>query len=205
MKKVKIFLASSSELVEDRREFELLINRKNKDYVSKNIFLELIIWEDFIDAMSITRLQDEYNKVIQESDIFVSLFYAKVGRYTEEEFVKAYESFKNSGKPLIYTYFKDKSINLSKINTEILSLLKFKQKLDDLGHFYTLYTDINDLKFKFSEQLIKLLPSLVGFSQNTEETNHSTSKSNTIFVTGSNNIIYQDYKGENKTATNKRS
>ena len=162
-KKIKIFLASSSELENDRQEFEIFINRKNKQYINENnLFLELVIWEDFIDAMSATRLQDEYNKAVESCDIFVSLFHPKVGEYTEEEFAKALETFKANGKPLIYTYFKDEAVKMSKIEEDdILSLLTFKKRLKKLKHFYTNYADINDLKHKFSEQLIKILPRLL--------------------------------------------
>ena len=79
--------------------------------------------------MSATRLQDEYNKAIEQCDVFVSLFHTKVGKYTEEEFGKALVTFKANGKPLIYTYFKDTPIIPSKITTEIQSLY-FKQKLE---------------------------------------------------------------------------
>ncbi len=162
MKNIKIFLASSSELKNDRKEFEIFINRKNKEYIKNSIFLELVLWEDFIDAMSPTRLQDEYNKAVESCDVFVSLFHTKVGQYTEEEFIKALDTFKANGKPLIYTYFKDEAINMSKINSNILTLLNFKEKLNNLGHFYTNYSDINDLKYKFNEQLIKFMPNLTG-------------------------------------------
>ena len=158
MKTIRIFLASSAELKDDREQFEIFINRKNKEYIKKEIFLELVLWEDFLDAMSATRLQDEYNKAITECDIFVSLFHTKVGKYTEEEFFKALETFKENNKPFIYTYFKDTPINMSKITPEILSLLNFREKLKELGHFQTIYADINDLKHKFEQQLIKLNP-----------------------------------------------
>ncbi len=81
IKIIKIFLASSSELKGDREQFEIFINRKNKEYIRKGIFLELVMWENFLDAMSPTRLQDEYNKAIASCDIFVSLFHTKVGQY----------------------------------------------------------------------------------------------------------------------------
>jgi len=74
----RIFLASSQELKADREQFEIFINRKNKEWVSKGVFLELVIWEDFVDAMSQTRLQDEYNKVIRECDLFVMLVATRV-------------------------------------------------------------------------------------------------------------------------------
>jgi hypothetical protein len=104
MKTKKIFLASSSELREDRREFESVVGRQNNDWVRQGVFLELVIWEDFFDGMSQTRLQDEYNKAVRESDIFVMLFSTKVGKYTEEEFETAFGQFKATNKPFIFTY-----------------------------------------------------------------------------------------------------
>ena len=82
IKTIQLFLASSSELEEDRAQFEIFINRENKNLHDEQIFIKLELWEDFIDAMSKTKLQDEYNKVIKGCDIFVSLFFSKVGKYT---------------------------------------------------------------------------------------------------------------------------
>ena len=62
--------------------------------------------------MSETRLQDEYNKAIRACDVFVSLFFTKTGKFTEEEFDAAHEQFKSSGRPLIYTYFKNADIKI---------------------------------------------------------------------------------------------
>jgi hypothetical protein len=115
----KLFLASSRELEEDRKEFEIFINRKNKDWVEKGVFLELIVWEDFLDAVSKTRLQDEYNKGIRQCNIFVMLFWTKVGQYTEEEFETAFGQFKATSKPFIFTYFKDAEISTASLNSGI--------------------------------------------------------------------------------------
>lgn len=157
MKKQKIFLASSSELKGDRDQFEIFINRKNKEWVEKGVFLELVMWEDFLDAMSQTRLQDDYNKAISESDLFILLFFTKVGKYTEEEFEKAFKQFKATNKPFIFTYFKDAAISTGDLNDDVLSLLQFKKKLNNLGHFFTSYKNIDELKFKFDQQLNKLV------------------------------------------------
>jgi hypothetical protein len=118
----KLFLASSSELKEDRKEFEIFIGRKNKDWVSRGGFLELIVWEDFLDAMSKTRLQDEYNEAIRQCDVFIMLFCTKVGQYTEEEFETAFGQFKATNKPLIFTYFKDAEISTGSVNKKGSSL-----------------------------------------------------------------------------------
>ncbi|NOU20112.1 MAG: hypothetical protein HOO91_21355 [Bacteroidales bacterium] len=159
-KTIKIFLASSSELSEDRREFEIFISRKKDEYESKGISLKLILWENFIDAMSATRLQDEYNKAIAVCDIFVSLFHTKVGKYTNEEFEVALESFKAKGKPLIYTYFSKATIDPTELKHEFTTLLNFREKLDKLGHFPTTYKNIDDFKNQFGEQLVKVMDRL---------------------------------------------
>jgi hypothetical protein len=156
MEKKRIFLASSFELKDDREQFEIFISRKNKEWIDENVFLELIIWEDFLDAMSQTRLQDEYNRAIIEADIFIMLFFTKVGKYTEEEFEKAFHQFKETNKPFIFTYFKDVLISTGSLTDDVLSLLQFKKKLGDLGHFCTPYKNIDELKFKFNQQLEKL-------------------------------------------------
>ena len=98
---VKIFLASSAELAADRDEFDLHVRQLNDRWRSRGLYLEILRWDNFLDAMSMTRLQDEYNKEVSTADIFVSLFMTKTGRYTEEEFDIAYKAFKATGKPLI--------------------------------------------------------------------------------------------------------
>lgn len=158
MKKIKLFLASSIELKDDRKEFEIFINRKNKMWIDKDIFLELIIWEDFLDAMSATSLQDEYNKAIRECDYFVMLFATKVGKYTEEEFDTAFKQYKSTSKPLIFTYFKDSSLALNETDqNDVESLQAFKEKIKELGHFYTRYRNIEGLREHFGNQLDKLV------------------------------------------------
>ncbi|MBC8374880.1 MAG: 50S ribosome-binding GTPase [FCB group bacterium] len=159
-KHLKIFLASSAELKEEREEFEIFIHRENQQLYKKGVFIELQLWENSIDAMSRTRLQDEYNNVVKHSDIFVSLFFTKVGMYTLEEFETAFGQFKKTGRPLVYTYFKDAPINVEKITGKIQSLLDFRKKLEDLGHFRTIYKNIDDLKFQFKNQIEKILPLL---------------------------------------------
>jgi hypothetical protein len=157
---IKIFLASSSELKVDRKEFELFINRMNKKLIHEGVFLNLEIWEDFLDAVSRTRLQDDYNEAVKNSDIFISLFFSKAGRFTEEEFDTAYGEFIRIGKPYVYTYFKDADIKTGDITNEIQSLLYFKQKLKEIGHFPTSYTSTESLNYQFESQLQKLLPRL---------------------------------------------
>jgi hypothetical protein len=156
---IRIFLASSAELKDDRERFERFIGRKNKTLHKHGRFIKLEIWEDFIDTMSRTRLQDEYNKAVRDSDIFVMLFFTKVGQFTREEFEAAFGKFKQSGKPLIYTWFKKAPVILDNIpRADIQSLWDFRDRLKELGHYCSEYEDSNDLENQFNRQLELLDP-----------------------------------------------
>lgn len=152
----KIFLASSEELRDDRIAFELMVGQLNQEWVLRDTFFQLVVWENFIDAMSKEGLQNEYNKAIRGCDIFVLLFFTKVGPYTEEEFEAAFGAFQTTNKPLIYTYFKDSVVLTGDIDDTIVSLLKFKAKLKALNHYHTRYRGAEELKWLFSRQLDKL-------------------------------------------------
>jgi hypothetical protein len=155
MKTIKIFLASSSELREDREKFEIAIYRKCKAWLPDyDIFFHLDIWEDYIDAMSRTKLQDEYNKAVVGCDIFVLLAYTKVGMYTAEEFTKAFGQFQDTNKPFIFTYFKQP---IGDTSTKEPSLKLFQDKLHSLGHFHTVYKSIEDLQLQFVEKQLEKL------------------------------------------------
>ena len=154
MKTIKIFLASSAELKEDRDALRLFLSVENDRLVEKNIYFKLVQWEYFLDAVSDTRMQNEYNKALEECDIVLSLFFTRAGKYTQEEFEKALAKFKETGKPRIYTYFKDPPVNMGDIDEKAFnSLSKFKKRLAKLGHFHTKYTNIDYLKVQFKRQL----------------------------------------------------
>lgn len=156
--KRKVFLASSEELVADRREFEIFVGRKNKDWIDKGVFIELNVWEDFLDALSPTRLQDEYNRVIRQCDLFVMLFWTRVGRFTDEEFDVAIGTFQARRKPFIFTYYKDAPAPGGTTDpAHAASLAAFQDKLKRLGHYQTRYRSVEGLLHHFDSQLDKLV------------------------------------------------
>ena len=156
-KTIRVFLASSEELRNDRDAFELYLRQQNDRLRSQGLYLQVIRWENFLDAMSETRLQDEYNAEVERCDIFGSLFMTKTGEFTEEEFDLAHRVFKETGKPLIYYLLKDAQVSLHSIrDSDFQSLRAFQKKLRDLGHFQTNYNDAEHLKRHFTDQLQKL-------------------------------------------------
>jgi hypothetical protein len=111
--------------------------------------------------MSKNGLQSEYNKKVENCDIFVSLFFTKAGKYTLEEFETAFRQFKETGKPRVYVYFNNGKVNMDDINeTDIQSKFEFEKRLKSLGHYRTSYKNIEDLKYQFKMQLEKVLPDL---------------------------------------------
>jgi hypothetical protein len=178
MKTITIFLASSSELKNDREQFEIEINRKNKEWQKKGIFLHLDIWEDLSTRMSSTRSQDEYNHKISAADLFVLLACNKVGMYTAEEFDTAFGAFRATTKPFIFTWFREPT------GTPEPSLQAFINKLDALGHFYAAYRDSNDLWNQFNKELERL--ELAGFEKNKIGTRTITQGEKSVYIeTGS--------------------
>ena len=168
MQKIKIFLASSNELKAERDQFEIEIYRKCKAWFDKSVFLHLDVWEDMPARMSLTGSQSEYNKFVKDADLFILLAYSKMGMYTDEEFENAFGQFRSTQKPFIFTYFKTPPDHAAD------SLAEFKKKLSDLGHFYSVFNDSNDLWNQFNKELDRLEAD--GFTENKRPDNNEGAK-----------------------------
>lgn len=163
LRTIRIFLASASELREDCDEFELYFRQQNDDWIKRGLYLEVVRWENFLDAISEKGLQEEYNAALRACDICLCLFATKAGKFTKREFDAAYTQFKAEGKPKIWTYFKKATINTASVNiADLNSLDRFKKKLNALGHYHTQYDSIEHLKRQFRDQLDKLFSQAVG-------------------------------------------
>ena len=105
MRTIKIFLASSEELANDRNAFGNLVRRLDDIYEKRRIRIKLEPWEDFDAAYNNRRKQDEYNDKVRASDMFLALFHKKAGRFTIEEFDVASEEFRRTSiSPKTYVY-----------------------------------------------------------------------------------------------------
>ena len=103
------------------------------------------------------RMNTTRQSAIRNCDLFVSLFKTKTGKYTEEEFDVAHQTFRATGKPLIYTYFRTATVSTSDVNVDdLISLRNFQKKLGELGHFQAEYDSTEGLKRHFRDQLDKL-------------------------------------------------
>lgn len=149
MKTVKIFLASSAELDEDKTRFDLFFSEKNKLYRKRNIDFDQRTWKDFVSSLNTERLQDRYNEYISDCDIAIFLFHTRLGKYTKEELEFAYNRFlsSNGKRPRIYIYFKE-----TVHQDEFLTHFKAYSE-ETMGHFCDTYSSYDELTTKFDKQL----------------------------------------------------
>ncbi|AYL97792.1 hypothetical protein [Mucilaginibacter celer] len=167
---IQIFLASSSELKADREQFMLFINDENIRLNAAGIFLKVVCWENFPNAMSAAGLQAEYNNALRGCDMAVFLVFSKVGKYTNQEFDVAMDAFSTGQAPKIWTYLKNEAVYLDAVEEDdIKSLFDFKRKLRQLQHYPTRYNNIDHLKYQFKTELDRCFPNMPA-REETEET-----------------------------------
>ena len=94
MKNVKVFIASSAELDEDKLQMDLYFSQKNKGYRKRAICFEQRTWRDFPSYLSEEHLQNRYDDYIRQCDIVIFLFHTRLGQYTLRELQVAFEQVK---------------------------------------------------------------------------------------------------------------
>ena len=164
MRQIKIFLASSEELIDDRLVFGDLIRKLGTAYEKRGISLKLLVWDDFDAALSKGRKQDEYNALARDSDMFVALFHRKAGDKTLEELDVAMKAFEEKESPKVYVFLK----NLQPGETASPELEELKHRLKDIkDHYWCRYNNRESLRFQFVMQLL-LVDGEIGDGLNVE-------------------------------------
>lgn len=151
MRTIKIFLASSEELAEERVRFGDFIRQLDDMYEVRDYRIKLYKWEDLPSGDNGKPKQDEYNEKISECDMFVGLFHTKAGPFTLEEYETAKRTQKSEGKPTLYIFCHE----LAEGEKEDTSLTEFKAKLlNDIRHYWNKYNSSDSLKLQFVLQLM---------------------------------------------------
>ena len=152
-KTYNIFLASSNELREDRVAFGDFIRNLDNIYEKRGIRIKLFKWEDFDAAYNDCRKQGEYNENVITSNMFLSLFSTKGGKYTIEEFNVAVEAYRKNRSPKVYVYCK----TLPEGQEETRALKRFKNKLKkELEYFWINYSNQDNLQLHFILQFLQV-------------------------------------------------
>lgn len=145
MKLVKLFVASSNELEDDRIHLGDCVRRVNDVYEQNGVRVKLYKWEDFSPFCTGKRSQDEYNEYLTQCDGVIGLFYTKVGDYTREEIEVALDKL---GKDSVSCYVKVPSGSIHKDVSEFLGSKGFETKI------YAAATDLYNIVIEVVDRLL---------------------------------------------------
>src|SRR5688572_8369844 len=125
---IKIFIASSAEVKDERDKCLTTIHSLNKSHA--HLDLEPILWEYEMTPGSYfenKNIQDAINPKLKDSHFAVFIFYSRIGQYTREEF-----DFSTNEKKKLLAYFKTgfSLANKKTIKTN-KKLIEFKESLND--------------------------------------------------------------------------
>ncbi|MBQ1385791.1 MAG: hypothetical protein IIY75_03255, partial [Erysipelotrichales bacterium] len=105
MKKYRIFVASSiNEFHNERLELGAFVQKLNEDNITRGIYADLEVCEEFSNAVSFQGKQNDYNDLIRTCDFFYALFGKQIGEYTVEEYRTARDHFLKTGRPEITVF-----------------------------------------------------------------------------------------------------
>lgn len=154
MKTIKIFLASSNGLQDERNAIELIVSRENKKFAAKGIQFELVRWEQLPQSFQPKRVQKFFNEKMLECEVMVALFYDRIGDFTYEEFQTAFKSFNKGKNPRhIFVFFKTGQISTEAVTDEFYEVQKLRQKIEHHEQIYCKYENLDELKNKLKEQM----------------------------------------------------
>ncbi len=91
MKDIRIFVASSKELIAERNQLAFLVLSMEEEFASRGLRVRLAKWEYVDPKMTEERTEDRYLEEMYDSDAALVLFKTLIGKYTREETEKALE------------------------------------------------------------------------------------------------------------------
>lgn len=148
MKTIKVFLASSDELLDERLQFDSLFNHLNRIFRPRGLYLELSKWEYLDSSMGPKHKQEEYNEELKTCELCLVIYWTKFGEYTGEELMTAYNELKEGRNPKkLYVFFKEPA----EVSPELKA---FKDSFaSEYGHFYCKFENVDSMRLHFLLQL----------------------------------------------------
>lgn len=167
MKKIKIFVASPGDVAEERNIVTDVVQELRRivgGMLSLEMDIEVIRWETHTWPAIGADAQDVINKQISRYDIFVGIMWKHFGTPTKraasgtgEEFKKAFNFYKRFKRPTIMFYFRTTPF-YSRSADEIEQfgkVIKFRNKLKELGVYYWEYVEHLDFERNVREHLLR--------------------------------------------------
>lgn len=158
-KEIKIFLASSNELADERDKIDLWISKKSKSLESQGFKLTLIRWEDLSHHVRAERVQNDFTQEMLKCDIVVIVFKKKVGPFTREEFDQAYAHLKEHGRPHLFVFFWHIQIDWNEYD-DFHEIKELQKEIEAHEQIYKTFTSMPDLENQLMKQLDQVIPDI---------------------------------------------
>lgn len=136
---LKVFIATPSDLAEERKALRAIVDKINKIYSRETDFrIELLGWEDTLPGQG--RPQELINQDLDKSDLFIGCLWQRIGTDAggggqtgfEEEFNRAIERRQKCGKPDIWLFFKKvDDLRLADPGAQLARVLAFRRREED--------------------------------------------------------------------------
>jgi hypothetical protein len=165
MKKLRIFLASPSDIQEERNIVSIVVGELQRTIGDMlQVDLELVRWETHTWPDVGDDAQDVINREISDYDVLVGIMWKRFGTPTKraqsgtgEEFERAYEYFRAYNRPKIMFYFRTTPFYTkdSKEWSQFGKVIRFRKKLEKLGIYFWEYNEPLEFERRVREHLIK--------------------------------------------------
>ncbi len=154
---ITVFVASPSDVKDERNALDSVISELNRTWSENlNLRLDLIKWETDTYPSFGSYPQDVINTQINDDyDIFIAIFSGKIGSPTPEyesgtleEFYRAYKRHQENGESIdLMIYFKDQSVQPSKIDAgQLIKIKSLQKEFGDKGGLYCTFKDIKNFE-----------------------------------------------------------
>lgn len=157
---LKIFIAGAKKLEEERKALKALVNNINFKYQKKGIRIIAGSFEQFDDNQLV------YNDYIEKSaDIVIIIIDDVLGAKTQEEFVKATESYKATKHPEVMVF-------MHKYSERTPEIARIEQLLQDKfdNKYYVEYLTIADLTNKAEKRIERYIDKHIDEIKSSNET-----------------------------------
>ena len=185
---LKVFLASPSDLAEERASAQTLVPKINSLLRDRlGAYIDLIVWED--ERPRVGRPQSMINRHVGACDLFIGALWESWGQPTgeyssgfEEEFQLALDSYQRSGRPDIALYFKRISHEqLQDPGPNVVRILRFKTAIKDAQQLlYNEFETVQDWQVSLDHRLIELAMTATTRVGVSTEDQSSTSRAATV-------------------------
>lgn len=140
MKTIKIMIAASEEMHEEKLEFTNLIEHLNEVLEPRGVELKRIKWNPETDGSI-----DEFKSKLKECEMCLTLYWRDLAGNSEQELNTAYQELKDGNNPRnLYVFFKEPTEDLTE------ALRNFKANfVTNYGHFFCKFENVDTMNLHF--------------------------------------------------------